>query len=193
MSQQQLSTLSEDRQFPTLSNEAVSTPLPPSEMSMGLLAQANEDVLLSMLDARRVMNGKTMLRPGLEVDDGQGGGGEQRDRSGDAAGSKGSPPEVDTGEKGRVGYGWSVGPSERGVPLGLVVRLATRDDLDSAISEMEPPLLRPDMPRCHAKDLRVPQTFKEAKESVHSTQFMDATKREVFGLLEADAFKVVGS
>ena len=194
MSQQQLSTLSEDRQFPTLSNEAVSTPLPPSEMSMGLLAQANEDVLLSMLDARRVMNGKTMLRPGLEVDDEQGGGGEQRDRSGDAAGSKGSPPEVDTGEKGRVGHGWSVGPSERGVPLGLVMRLATRADLDSAISEMEPPLLRPDMPRCHAKDLRVPQTFKEARESEHSTQFMDATKREeVFGLLEADAFKVVGS
>ncbi|CAB1103934.1 unnamed protein product [Ectocarpus sp. CCAP 1310/34] len=146
-----------------------------------------------MLDARRVMNGKTMLRAGLQVDDGQGGGGEQRDRSGDAGGSKGSPTEVDTGEKGRVGYGWSVGPSKRAVPLGRVVRFATRADLDSAISEMEPPLLWPDMPRCHAKDLRVPQTFKEARESVHSTQFMDETKREVFELLEADAFKVLGS
>ena len=159
---------------------------------MGLLAQANEDVLLSMLDARRVMNGKTMLRPGLEGGGEKGGGGKQLARSGGVGESKGKLPEADTGEGGRMGNGWSIGPSERGVPLGLVARLATRDDFDSAMREMEPPLLRPDMPRCHAKDLRVPQTFKEAKQSEHSEQFMDAAKREVFGLLEADAFKIVG-
>ncbi|CAB1113202.1 unnamed protein product [Ectocarpus sp. CCAP 1310/34] len=145
---------------------------------MGLLAQANEDVLLSMLDARRVMNGKTMLRPGLEGGGEKGGGGEQLARSEGVGESTGKLPEVDTGEEGRMGNGWSIGPSERGVPLGLVARLATRDDLDSAVREMEPPLLRPDMPRCHAKDLRVPQTFKEARQSEHSEQFMDAAKRE---------------
>ncbi|CAB1113962.1 unnamed protein product [Ectocarpus sp. CCAP 1310/34] len=160
IAQQQLSALSVDRQLPSLQDDAVTTPLLPTEITMGLLAQANEDVLLSMLDARRVMNGKTMLRSGLKGGSEKGDRGEQLARSEGVVGSTGKLPEVDIGEEGRMGNGWSIGPSERGVPLGLVARLATRDDLDSAVRETEPPLLRPDMPRCHAKDLRVPQTFK---------------------------------
>ena len=70
-------------------------------------------------------------------------------------------------------------------------RLATREDIDSALREMRPSHLRPDMPLCHAKDLRVPKTFREARDSEHGAQFMDAAKREVFGLLEAGAFEIV--
>ena len=84
-----------------------------------------------------------------------------------------------------------LGPSGRGVPLGLVSRLATREDIDSALREMRPSHLRPDMPLCHAKDLRVPKTFREARDGEHGAQFMDAAKREVFGLLEAGAFEIV--
>ena len=47
------------------------------------------------------------------------------------------------------------------------------------------------MPLCHAKDLRVSKTFREAQDGEHGVQFMDAAKREVFGLLEAGAFEVV--
>ena len=77
------------------------------------------------------------------------------------------------------------------MPLGLVSRLATREDIDSALREMRPSHLRPDMPLCHAKDLRVPKTFREARDGKHGAQFMDAAKREVFGLLEAGAFEIV--
>lgn len=180
----------EQQQLSTLSDEAVNTPLPPSEISMGLLAQAGEEVLLSMLDAKRVLKGKPMIRPTLKETGEQGRGGEESTRQG--GGEESYSPKMDTGGEGRVESGWSVGPSQRGIPLGLVTRLATRHDLDSALHEMEPPLLRPDMPRCHAKDLRVPQTYKEARDGEHGEQFMDAAKREVFGLLEAEAFKVVG-
>ena len=70
-------------------------------------------------------------------------------------------------------------------------RLATREDVDAALREMRPSHLRPDMPLCHAKDLRVPKTFREAWDGEHGVQFMDAAKREVFGLLEAGAFEIV--
>ena len=56
--------------------------------------------------------------------------------------------------------------------------------------EMRPSHRRPDMPLCHAKDLRVPKTFREAQDGEHGVQFMDAAKREVFGLLEAGAFEI---
>ena len=57
--------------------------------------------------------------------------------------------------------------------------------------EMRPSHLRPGMPLCHAKDLRVPKTFREARDGEHSVQFMDAAKREVFGMREAGAFEIV--
>ena len=56
---------------------------------------------------------------------------------------------------------------------------------------MRPSHLRPDMPLCHAKNLRVPKTFREARGGEHDAQCMDAAKREVFGLLEAGTFKIV--
>ena len=72
--------------------------------------------------------------------------------------------------------------------LGLVSRLATREDVDAALREMRPFHLRPDMPLCHAKDLRVPKTFREARDGEHGAQFMDAAKRKLLGLLESGAF-----
>ena len=35
------------------------------------------------------------------------------------------------------------------------------------------------------------ETFREARDGEHGVQFMDAAKREVFGLLEAGAFETV--
>ena len=70
-------------------------------------------------------------------------------------------------------------------------RLATLADIDAALCEMRPSHLRPDMPLCHAKDLRVPKTIREARDSEHGVLFMDAAKCEVFGLLEAGAFEIV--
>ena len=69
-------------------------------------------------------------------------------------------------------------------------RPATREDIDAALREMRPSHLRPDMPLCHAKDLRGPKTFREARDGEHGVQFMDTAKREVFGLLEAGAFEM---
>ena len=77
------------------------------------------------------------------------------------------------------------------MPLGLVSRLATREDVHAALRDMRPSYLRPDMPLCHAKDLRVPKTFRETRDGEHGVQFMDAAKREVFGLLKTGAFEIV--
>lgn len=158
---------------------------------MGLLAKANDDVLLSIVDARRASRGEPRI-PTEVFAGGKPGGGEQRSAGeGGAEECKGEAPgdAYEGGDRGDSG--WSIGPSGRGIPFGLVARLATREDLESAMLEMEPPLLRPDMPRCHAKDLRVPKTYREARDGEHRVYFMDAAKQEVFGLLDAEAFKVV--
>lgn len=177
------------RELPAAQEEAVSTLLPqPStrETDLGLLSLAGDDVLLPMLQNNRALKAKrTLLDSG-----GLGGGGEQPDRTGGVEECKGDPSSIMHGGN-CVASGWSLGHSGSGVPLGLVARLASREDIDAALHEMRPPHLRPDMPLCHAKDLRVPKSFKEAYEGEHSVQFMDAAKREIFGLREAGAFEVV--
>ena len=70
-------------------------------------------------------------------------------------------------------------------------RLATREDVDAALPEMCPSHLAPDMPLCHAKDLRVPKTFREARDGEHGAQLVDASKPEVLVLLDAGAFEIV--
>ena len=87
--------------------------------------------------------------------------------------------------------GWSTVSSGGAVPLGLVARLATREDIDEALHDMEPSHQRPDMPLCHASDLRVPKSFPEMMRGEHSKQFLDAVQREVHGLIEAGTFAVV--
>ena len=112
-------------------------------------------------------------------------------RTGGVGECMGDRPDVGAGGENSEGCGWSVGRSGRGVPLGLVARLAKRGDIDAALHEMRPPHLRPDMPLYHAKDLRVPKSFKGARDGEHGVQFMDGVMREVFGLLKAGAFEVV--
>ena len=186
-------TRSEGCQISGVPEEAVSTPLPEATLfdhGVGLLSHAGEDVLLSLLANRRALNAKRMLLQGHGSGE-LGGGGKQHAGSGGVEESKGVPPYDTTGGGGSGGNYWSLEPSGRGVPLGLVSRLATREDVDAALREMRPSHLRPDMPLCHAKDLRVPKTFREARDGEHGAQFMDAAKREVFGLLEAGTFEIV--
>ncbi|CAB1103605.1 unnamed protein product [Ectocarpus sp. CCAP 1310/34] len=106
--------------LPSLPDDAVTTPLRPTEITMGLLAQANEDVLLSMLDARRVMNGKTMLRPGLEGGGGKGGGGEQLARSEGCMGN-------DNCKESKLIFDWKV--DAFGFPTKAKARLVARGDM----------------------------------------------------------------
>ena len=101
-----------------------------------------------------------------------------------------TPINITGGGESGGSYG-SLGPSGRELPLGLVSRLTTRNDVDAAPREVRRPHMRIDMPLCHAKDLCVPKTFGEARDGEHGVQFMVAAKREVFGSLEAGAFEIV--
>ena len=186
-------TRSEGRRLSGVPEEAVSTSLPEAtsfDHGVGLPSHAGEDVLLSLLANRGGLNAKRVLLQGHGSGE-LGGGGKQHAGSGGVEESKGAPPYDTTAGGGSGGIFWSLGPSGRGVPLGLVSRLATWEDVDAALHEMRPSHLRPDMPPYHAKDLRVPSTFRKARDGEHGAQFMDAAKREVFGLLEAGTFKIV--
>ena len=187
------STRSEGRQRLGVPEEAVSTPLPEAtsfDHGVGLLSHAGEDVLLSLLANRRALNARRVLLQGHGSGE-LGGGGKQHAGSGGVEESKGAPPYDTTGEMESGGSYWSLGPSGRGVPLDLVSRLATPEDVDAALSEMRLSHLQPDMPLCHAKDLRVSKMCREAHDGEHGVQFMDAAKREVFGFLEAGVFEFV--
>jgi len=170
--QQQLSPLPED---------AASTPLPQPSSSddhnQGLLSFAGRDVLLSMLATHNVVDNEREMRGVSEP------GGLQE--------CKGAQPDDDPGGGEYGDGGWSSGSTGRRVSFGLLAHLATREDIDSALRDTEPPHIRPDMPLCHARDLRVPKSYAEMKRGENSVQFLDAVKREVHGLIEAGAFEVV--
>ena len=104
---------------------------------------------------------------------------------------KGAQPDDDPGGGEYGDRGWSSGSTGRRVSFGLLANLATREDIDSVLRETEPPHIRPDMPLCRARDLRVPKRYAKMKRGENSVQFMDAVKREVHGLTEAGAFEVV--
>ena len=104
--------------------------------------------------------------------------------------SKGAPPYETTGA-GEAG----VAIGRLGRPGGEcrsgLCRASPRGRMSTQLFARCAPHLRPDVPLCHAKDPRVPKTFREAPDDEHGVQFMDAAKREVFGLLEAEAFEMV--
>ena len=89
--------------------------------------------------------------------------------------------------------GWSVGSSKSGVPLAtMAMRFATRDDIDSALVGQEPPFERPDMPLRPVNESVIPRNYTEMLRNEHSSSlYLDAMKREVFGLLMAKTFKPV--
>lgn len=84
-----------------------------------------------------------------------------------------------------AGGGRLAGFSGWRVPLGLVARLSTREDDDTALLDMEPPHQRPDIPLRQASDLGVPKSFPETMRGEHKAQFQDAVQREVHGVIEA--------
>ena len=97
-------------------------------------------------------------------------------------------PEFMEYRRRRLGAGAPIGG--RG-SLGLLAHIPTVEDIDSALRDTEPPHIRPDMPLCHARDVRVPKSYAEMKRGENIVQFLDAIKREVHGLIEAGAFEVV--
>lgn len=159
--------------------EAIRTALPPparDDHSLGLLSLANSEVWDTLRDVQQAV---------LDARE-QGGAGEQE--QGGVEESKESSP---AGGSHDLGDGWSVGPAGAGVPLAMAARFATREEIDSALRDEQPPLERPDMPLRPVDQLHVPQTYKEMLRSEHSALFLDAQQREVFGLLEAKTFKPV--
>ena len=188
-------TRSESRQLSGVPEDVVATPLPEAtsfDHGVRLLSPAGGDVLLSLLANRRVLNEQRVLLQGHGSGD-LGSGGKQHAGSGGVEKSKGARPYDTTGGGEIGGSYWSLGPSGRGVPLGLVSRLATREDVDGALREMLLSHLRHDMPLCHDKALRVPKTFREARDGEHGVHFMDAAKREVFCLLKQERSNLLTS
>ena len=145
----------------------MSTSLPPpsqSDHGMGLLALANSDVW----DTIRAVSSAVKQQQG---------GAEQGGVVEDA------PLEV--------GGGWSVGSSKSGVPIAMAMRFATRQDIDAALIDQEPPFQRPDMPLRPVDELVVPKNYTEMLRNEHAALYLDAMQREVFGLLSAKTFKPV--
>ena len=83
---------------------------------------------------------------------------------------KGAQPDDDPDGGVHGDGGWSSGSTGRRVSFGLLAHLATREDIDSALRDTELPHLRPDMPLCHARDLRVPKTYAEMERGENSVQ-----------------------
>lgn len=169
--QQQLAPLPED---------AINTPLPPPSGSHALISQLGRDCLLSMLMTHGAVDGER--RQPATPDPGNLGGVEE---------SKNLPPEDATGGSERSSGVCPAMPSGPRIGFSLLARLATRNDIEAALKDMRPPHLKPDMPLCHASDLRAPKSYEEMMRGQYSKQFLDAMKREVFGLIEAGAFEVV--
>lgn len=156
-----------------MSEEAINTPLPSESHdahSMGLLALTNSDVWETIRSTQEAMFEERR----------------RQEQGGDGKQEKGGEEEhLDLGD------GWSVGPSGSGIPMSLAMRFATRDEIDAAILELEPPLERPDMPLCQASELKVPKSFKEMLRSEHAPHFLDAQQREIHGVLQAKTFTPV--
>eukprot|EP00903_Cladosiphon_okamuranus_P010086 g9553.t2 len=162
--------------------EAISTALPPPARdyhSLGLLSLANSQVWDTI---REVQQAVLDAHPGVRE---QGGAEKQQ---GPVEESKESSPVEGYRD---IGDDWSVGPPGAGVPLAMATRFATREEIDLALRDEQPPLERPDMPLRPVDELPVPHTYNEMLRSEYSTLVLDAQQREVFGLIEAKAFKPV--
>ena len=69
--------------------------------------------------------------------------------------------------------------------------LARWEDIDHATNDQRPPDKRPDLPHCHAGDLKVPRSYEEAVRSEYSHLWTDAMAREATGLIDAGTFEEV--
>ena len=82
------------------------------------------------------------------------------------------------------------GPREE-VPFACATLLASREDIDRAMRDLNPPEVAPDLPHCYANDLRVPKTYREAVSSEYADLWIDSVEREFRGLMEAGTFEEV--
>lgn len=85
----------------------------------------------------------------------------------------------------------AIGGGRGGIPCALAAMLATREELDAALDDQRPPHKPPDLPHCHASDLKVPGSHREAMRSEHAHLWEDSTGREFYGLLDAGTFEPV--
>ncbi|CAB1101054.1 unnamed protein product [Ectocarpus sp. CCAP 1310/34] len=69
------------------------------------------------------------------------------------------------------------------VPFACATLLASREDIDRTMRDLNPPQVAPDLPRCYANDLRVPKTYWEAVSS-DADLWVDSGEREFRGLME---------
>ena len=93
--------------------------------------------------------------------------------------------DVGGASRGAGGGGAQPDFSQRGMPIGLAVRMVRAEEIDAAIRDGRPPDARPEMPQCLASDLRVPKTFREANLDEYSGLWCDAMQREFYGILNS--------
>ena len=159
---------------------AINTPLPRAssqsdEENLGLLARMGTDTLRSILEARELVEGggDSMAAFGGGA---RSGGGERKEGDGGPGGRAGAPP-------------WG---GHGGVPIGLAVRLARTEEIESALDDEQPPEERPEIPQCFATDFRVPKTYRDAMRSDYAHLWQDAVQREFFGILKSGVIVAPG-
>ncbi|CAB1117620.1 unnamed protein product [Ectocarpus sp. CCAP 1310/34] len=64
------------------------------------------------------------------------------------------------------------------VPFACATLLASREDIDRAMMDIDPPEVAPDLPQCYASDLRVPKTDREAVSSQHADLWIHSVEKE---------------
>lgn len=128
--------------------------------SLGLLSLANGDVW-NMIRATEAEVKRQRLA-------------QQREQGG-AEESKG---EVVPEDLVSVGGGWSVGPAAAGVPLAMAARFTSREEIDTALLDQEPPFKQPDLPLRQAHELVVPNSYNEMLRNEHSAHFLDGRSDE---------------
>lgn len=135
--------------------------------STGLMSSLGRDELLSMLETRDVVESERREVGGVLAAEEVGGSSHAESRGEDC-------PREPSGVAG--------------VSFALATAFATREEIDAAVRDQQPPHQPPDLPQCQASDLSVPKTYKEAMESEHQHLWSDSMEREIHGLLSAGTF-----
>ncbi|CAB1101212.1 unnamed protein product [Ectocarpus sp. CCAP 1310/34] len=131
----------------------------------GLVSLQDKATLLSTLTTRSIVDGGRKEIPSS------------------AGGRDGAEPG------GRERGGTKTGGLREEVPFACATLLASREDIDRAMRDLDPPEVAPDLPQCYASDLRVPKTYREAVSSQHADLWIHSVEKEFRGLMEAGTFE----
>lgn len=96
---------------------------------------------------------------------------------------------MDTRKATDAGRRAGSGSTQQAQDIAMVTLMASRGDINHALSEPRPPHQPPDLPHYQAKDLKTPKTHQEAMASEHGHLWMDSERREIFGVLDAGTFE----